>query len=45
MPVDPANATELKYTAAEICAEVLEGTLRYPSETGGPTSRKLERAS
>ena len=35
MPVDPANASELKPIAAEIGADVLEGALRYPSETGG----------
>jgi hypothetical protein len=35
MPIDPANASELKEIAAEIGAEVLEGALRYPSETGG----------
>ena len=35
MPVDPANASELKQIAAEVGADVLEGGLRYPSETGG----------
>ena len=35
MTVDPSNASELKQIAAEIGADVLEGDLRYPSETGG----------
>ena len=35
MSVDPANASELKHITAEIGADVLEGALRYPSETGG----------
>ena len=34
MPTNPANATELAAIAREIGGEVLEGDLRYPSETG-----------
>jgi len=34
MPIDPANAGELANIAREVGAEVLEGTLRYPSESG-----------
>jgi hypothetical protein len=33
--LDPANARELSNTAREIGADVLQGDLRYPSETGG----------
>ena len=33
--VDPANADELAVIAHEIGAAVLQGALRYPSETGG----------
>jgi hypothetical protein len=32
---DPANIEELAAIAREIGADVLEGALRYPSETGG----------
>ena len=35
MSVDPANAPELAQIASEIGADVFEGDLRYPSETGG----------
>lgn len=35
MAVNPANASELKSIAEEVGAVVLDGTLRYPSETGG----------
>jgi hypothetical protein len=34
MPIDPANASELATIAPEVGAEVLEGNLRYPPETG-----------
>jgi hypothetical protein len=34
MPIDPANASELATIACEVGAEVVEGDLRYPSETG-----------
>jgi hypothetical protein len=33
--VSPANATELANIAREVGADVLEGDLRYPSDTGG----------
>jgi len=35
MTVDPANAQELSNIAREIGADVLQGDLRYPSNTGG----------
>jgi hypothetical protein len=35
MVVHPANANELATIACEVGAEVVEGDLRYPSETGG----------
>ena len=34
MSVDPTNATELAAIAREVGAEVLEGYLRYPSQSG-----------
>jgi hypothetical protein len=34
MPLNPANATELATIAREVGAEVVEGDLLYPSETG-----------
>jgi hypothetical protein len=34
MPINPANATELATIAREVGAEVVEGNLRYSSETG-----------
>ena len=34
MPIDSANASELANSAREVGAEVLEGALRYPSESG-----------
>jgi hypothetical protein len=34
MHVNPTNATELATIAREVGAEVLEGDLRYPSESG-----------
>jgi hypothetical protein len=34
MTVDPANANELAEIAGEVGADVLEGDLSYPSETG-----------
>jgi len=33
--VHPANVEELRSIAAEIGAEVLQGPLHYPPETGG----------
>lgn len=33
--IDPANASELAEIAREIGADVLEGALRCPSDTGG----------
>ncbi len=33
--VEPVNAGELAVIAQEIGADVLQGALRYPSETGG----------
>lgn len=33
--IDPANASELSNIAQEIGAEIIEGDLRYPSDTGG----------
>lgn len=35
MPVDSANARELVSIAEEVGAVVVDGALRYPSETGG----------
>jgi len=35
MSIDPANVEELGAIAREIGAEVLQGALRYPSDTGG----------
>jgi|WetSurMetagenome_2_1015567.scaffolds.fasta_scaffold663738_1 hypothetical protein len=35
MTVDPANARELGEIAHEVGADILEGALTYPSETGG----------
>lgn len=35
MTVDPANSNELVTIAREIGADVQQGVLRYPSETGG----------
>lgn len=35
MSVDPANARELANIAEEVGAIVVDGPLRYPSETGG----------
>lgn len=35
MIVDPANASELANIAEEVGAVVVDGALRYPSETGG----------
>lgn len=35
MAIDPANAQELTIIAHEIGADVLQGALRYPSESGG----------
>ena len=35
MSVDPANSRELALIAEEIGAVVIDGVLRYPSETGG----------
>ena len=35
MGVNPANVTELANIAREIGAEVIEGTVSYPSDTGG----------
>ena len=34
MSVDPANSEELGAIAGEVGADVLQGMLRYPSETG-----------
>ena len=34
MPIDPENAIELATIARKFGAEVVEGNLRYPSETG-----------
>lgn len=34
MPVDPVNARELANIAEEVGAVVIDGALRYPSETG-----------
>jgi hypothetical protein len=34
MPIDPADASELANIAREVGAEVSEGKLHYPSETG-----------
>ena len=34
MYVDPADASELSAIACEVGAEVLEGNLRYPSQSG-----------
>jgi hypothetical protein len=33
--IDPANACQLAAVAHEVGADVLEGALRYPSDTGG----------
>ena len=33
MPIDPTNARELATIVCEIGGEVVEGNLRYPSET------------
>ena len=35
MQIDPANARELANIAEEVGAVVIDGALRYPSETGG----------
>ena len=35
MRVNPANASELANVAREVGAEVIEGNVSYPSETGG----------
>lgn len=35
MDVEPANANELARIGMEVGAEVLQGSLSYPSETGG----------
>jgi hypothetical protein len=35
MTVDPADAQELSNIAREISAGILQGDLRYPSDTGG----------
>ena len=35
MPVVPANGRELARIAEEVGAVIIDGVLRYPSETGG----------
>ena len=44
MAVAPASAHELAQIASEIGAPVLEGDLRYPSETGGWQLGHLDRS-
>ena len=43
MSVDPANAHELAQIASEVGADVFEGALRYPSDTGGWQLGDLDR--
>jgi hypothetical protein len=45
MPIHPANARELANIAQEVGAVVIDGALRYPSETGSWASFCLSTAT